>query len=228
MRGLIHARDFVALLFVGLLFSCAPNRPEIRTASNLASIARDLLDQGQKHTALAVLQNARNLDPQSKEIASLIARAESTKEPPPRSVSLPYQLAVQGVEMTFESAYVNSAAEGWDQVLPATLEKDEIWLVIQGRAYAKAGEGTRSLPWRPVLRVIARHGQSFAPEGFVRSGAPGSTRRKDQLGPEERIGIKLFFRLQKTDFPVQLKFSDGATIDFATLSGQNAASATVP
>jgi hypothetical protein len=136
--------------------------------------ARELLDQGQKQTALAILRNARSLDPQSKEIAALIARAEITKEPPARWVSLPHQVIVQGVEMAAESAYINAAAEGWNRALSTTLEKDEIWFVVQGTAYAQEGGGKRPLPWRLVLRVITRQGQSIAPEDYLRSGSPGT------------------------------------------------------
>jgi hypothetical protein len=128
---------------------------------------------------------------------------------PSQNAELPYQFTIDGFEIAVDSAALTTEAVAFEQRVDDRLADDERWLGVGVTVVEKQGR-ERHFPWITMVRLRTALGLIVNAPHALAAGAERLSSEQEMLGPNERQELRLFFRVKRGDFPVQLVFADGA------------------
>jgi hypothetical protein len=143
-------------------------------------------------------------------ITGLKGRPGADSRPAPsQNADLPYQFTIDGFEIEVASAALTTDAVAFEQRVNDRIADDERWLGVGVTVVEKQGR-ERHFPWITMVRLRTALGLIVNAPHALTAGAERLSSEQEMLAPNERQELRLFFRVKRGDFPIQLVFADGA------------------
>jgi hypothetical protein len=140
--------------------------------------------------------------------ASPRVQATPSRPRPSQNIELPYQFSLDGFQVAVSTPAITEKAGAFGQTVDETTADDERWLSVGVTVEEEQGR-ERLFPWITMVRLRTALGAIVNAPHALSSRPTPLTGDELSLAPKERDEIRLFFRVKRGDFPVDLIFADG-------------------
>lgn len=127
---------------------------------------------------------------------------------PSQNADLPYGFSIDGFAIEVSSADLTTQASAFGQTVREAISEDERWLGVGLTVEEKQGR-ERLFPWVTMVRLRTALGAIVNAPVALSSEGSNLAAEQETLAAHQRQELRIFFRVKRGDFPVQLVFADG-------------------